>query len=124
MRKQQMSKMHLIEVALVMIIHRDSRRPNFPNRPCCSARHCDLARWRGCMHVNELTLLGIMLLLPHGMLLVGLPYCEPALQQIPRASTHYGANQVELSAHDQRRESEKTSARALGQRVAAIAKLA
>ncbi len=71
---------------------------------------------------NEATLLGMMLpLLHHGMLLVGLPYSEAALQQSQGGGTPYGASHVELGANDQLREGEKELARALGLRVAQIA---
>ncbi len=72
---------------------------------------------------QETTLLSMMLpLLHHGMLLVGLPYTEPALAETSTGGTPYGASHVAgqppspaLSGH------ERDLARALGERVASIA---
>ena len=76
---------------------------------------------------QESTLLSMMLpLLHHGMLIVGVPYTEPALTATLTGGTPYGASQVAgnrpansaavLSDH------ERTIAQALGSRVALIAK--
>ncbi len=73
---------------------------------------------------QESTLLSMMLpLLHHGMLLVGLPYTEPALNQTRSGGTPYGASHHagndplprELDAHEQ------TLCQALGQRLATTA---
>ncbi len=70
---------------------------------------------------QESTLLTMLLpLLHHGMLLVGLPYTEPALNTTRSGGTPYGASHVgsvgaELTAE------ETALARALGARVASIA---
>ncbi len=72
---------------------------------------------------QETTLLSMMLpLLHHGMLLVGLPYTDPALAETSTGGTPYGASHVAgqppspaLSGH------ERDLARALGERVATIA---
>ncbi len=73
---------------------------------------------------QESTLISMMLpLLHHGMLLVGLPYTEPALSDTRSGGTPYGASHVaglggpgELSGH------ERELAQALGARVAALAR--
>lgn len=73
---------------------------------------------------QESTLLSMMLpLLHHGMLLVGLPYSEPALTRTTGGGSPYGAahlarNQGEVQLSDD----EKALARALGRRVADIAR--
>jgi NAD(P)H dehydrogenase (quinone) len=72
---------------------------------------------------QEATLLSMMLpLLHHGMLLVGLPYTDPALAETSTGGTPYGPSHVagqppspRLSGH------ERDLARALGERVATIA---
>ncbi len=72
---------------------------------------------------QESTLLSMMLpLLHHGMLLVGLPYSEPALQQTTGGGSPYGAshwagpdNSRALDPH------EAALCRALGRRVASVA---
>jgi NAD(P)H dehydrogenase (quinone) len=76
---------------------------------------------------QESTLLSMMLpLLHHGMLLVGIPYSEPALTSTRGGGTPYGASHLagargELPVSDD----ERQLARALGRRVAeAAAKLA
>jgi NAD(P)H dehydrogenase (quinone) len=72
---------------------------------------------------NEATLLDILRpLLHHGMLVVGLPYTEPALSSTQAGGTPYGASHV--SGADGGRmisDDEKTLAMALGRRVAEIA---
>ncbi len=78
----------------------------------------------GSMHGGqESTLLSMMVpLLHHGMLIVGLPYSEPALNETTTGGTPYGPSHVsgvnqraELSAH------EKTLAIAQGKRLADLA---
>lgn len=65
----------------------------------------------GSMHGgNEATLLSMMLpLLHHGMMLVGIPYCEPELHQTQSGGTPYGPTHVsgmhsdkKLSVEEQR----------------------
>ena len=73
---------------------------------------------------QESTLLSMMLPLMHqGMILVGLPYSEQALMQTSTGGSPYGASrltsdQVNLQLTDD----EKTLCKALGKRVATIAK--
>jgi NAD(P)H dehydrogenase (quinone) len=57
----------------------------------------------GSMHGGqETTLLTMMLpLIHHGMMIVGLPYAEPALNRTHRGGTPYGASHVSGAAHDQ-----------------------
>lgn len=57
----------------------------------------------GSMHGGqETTLLTMMLpLLHHGMIIVGLPYAEPALNRTSRGGTPYGSSHVSGAAHDQ-----------------------
>ncbi|MEO5596495.1 MAG: NAD(P)H:quinone oxidoreductase [Lysobacteraceae bacterium] len=72
---------------------------------------------------QESTLLSMLLpLLHHGMLIVGLPYTEPALTSTSTGGTPYGASHV-AGADNQRplSDDEKLLARALGKRVAQIA---
>lgn len=73
---------------------------------------------------QESTLLSMMVpLLHHGMLIVGLPFTEPALNNTTTGGTPYGASHV--SGVDRERpvsDDERTLARALGRRVADIAK--
>jgi NAD(P)H dehydrogenase (quinone) len=72
---------------------------------------------------QETTLLSMMLpLLHHGMYLVGLPYTERALNETRSGGTPYGASHVSnLGSAPALTDSEKELARALGQRVAALA---
>ncbi|MGL4268711.1 MAG: NAD(P)H:quinone oxidoreductase [Plesiomonas sp.] len=70
---------------------------------------------------QEATLLGLMLpLLHHGMLVLGLPYSEPALHQTQQGGAPYGAghtgHQPGLSPHEQQ------LARYQGQRLARVCK--
>lgn len=71
----------------------------------------------------ESTLLGMLLpLLHHGMLVVGLPFTEPALSDTTGGGTPYGASRVVREG--ERRalgEDERALAQALGARVAAVA---
>ena len=73
---------------------------------------------------QESTLLSMMLpLFHHGMLLVGLPYSEPALSQTITGGTPYGATHVAGSNNQNIiSDDEKTLSIALGKRVATIAK--
>jgi NAD(P)H dehydrogenase (quinone) len=69
---------------------------------------------------QESTLLSMMLpLLHHGMLLVGIPFTEPALNSTRSGGTPYGASHVAGAADDANlSDDEKQLARALGRRVA------
>jgi NAD(P)H dehydrogenase (quinone) len=78
----------------------------------------------GTMHGGqESTLLSMMLpLLHHGMLLVGIPYTEDALNATTSGGTPYGASHVAgLDDESPISDDERMLARALGRRVAAIA---
>ena len=78
----------------------------------------------GTMHGGqESTLLSMMLpLLHHGMLLVGIPYTEDALNATTSGGTPYGASHVAgLDDEWPITDHERTLARALGRRVAGIA---
>ena len=72
---------------------------------------------------QESTLLSMLLpLLHHGMLIVGLPFTEPAIAVTPGGGTPYGASRV--AGTDGRRplaDAERQLAQALGRRVAATA---
>ncbi len=73
---------------------------------------------------QESTLLTMALpLLHHGMLLVGLPYTEPALTATQSGGTPYGASHVSGAKGDNAiSEHERELARALGRRLADVAK--
>ena len=72
---------------------------------------------------QESTLLSMLLpLLHHGMLIVGLPYTEPALSSTRSGGTPYGASHVAGANNElPLSEEEKQLARALGRRVAQLA---
>ena len=72
---------------------------------------------------QETTLLSMMLpLLHHGMLLVGIPYTERALNETRGGGTPYGASHVAASdASTALTEDEKVLAQRLGRRVAELA---
>lgn len=72
---------------------------------------------------QEATLLAMMLpLVHHGMLMVGLPYTEPALLSTTTGGTPYGASHVAGAASDRPLSAdEKKLCIALGQRLATIA---
>lgn len=72
---------------------------------------------------QESTLLSMMLpLLHHGMLLVGLPYTEPALNRTTSGGTPYGASHVAgVQGDNALSDDERQLARALGRRVADVA---
>lgn len=79
----------------------------------------------GTMHGGqESTLLSMMLpLLHHGMLMVGLPFTEPALNRTRTGGSPYGATHVAGIANEHSlSDDERELARALGRRVAGIAK--
>ncbi|PZO06116.1 MAG: NAD(P)H-quinone oxidoreductase [Lysobacteraceae bacterium] len=73
---------------------------------------------------QESTLLTMMLpLLHHGMVLVGLPYTEPALSSTRSGGSPYGASHVAGSQDDPTpTDDEKQLARALGRRLADVAR--
>ena len=73
---------------------------------------------------QETTLLTMALpLLHHGMLLVGLPYTEEALSSTTGGGTPYGAGHVTFNRKDTAlTDDEKALARALGKRVAEVAR--
>ena len=78
----------------------------------------------GSMHGgNETTLLTMMLpLLHHGMLMLGLPYSDPALSSTKTGGTPYGASHVGGAMDDQAlSEDEKKLCLALGKRLAETA---
>jgi NAD(P)H dehydrogenase (quinone) len=78
----------------------------------------------GSMHGgNESTLLTMMLpLMHHGMLMVGLPYSEPALSSTQSGGTPYGASHVGGTMDDKKiTEDEKKLCIALGKRLAETA---
>ena len=72
---------------------------------------------------QESTLLSMLLpLLHHGMLVLGLPYTEPALGTTRTGGTPYGASHVAGSGNDlPLSDDEKKLARALGRRLAQVA---
>ena len=72
---------------------------------------------------QETTLISMMLpLLHHGMLIVGVPYTEVALNRTLGGGSPYGASHVDrVSGENQISDDEHTIARALGRRVAEIA---
>ncbi|HET7358600.1 MAG TPA: NAD(P)H:quinone oxidoreductase [Rhodanobacteraceae bacterium] len=71
---------------------------------------------------QESTLLSMLLpLLHHGMLIVGIPFTEPALGATTTGGTPYGASHVTGSAGDRPiSEHERELARALGRRLAEV----
>lgn len=67
---------------------------------------------------QESTLLAMGVpLLHHGMLLCGIPYTEPAIQQTQSGGSPYGASHVSHGRHTQLSEHEYQAANALGKRV-------
>jgi len=72
---------------------------------------------------QETTLLSMMLpLLHHGMLIVGVPYTEPALNRTQGGGSPYGASHVAGVGGDNAiSEDQRVLARALGRRVATVA---
>lgn len=73
---------------------------------------------------QESTLLTMALpLLHHGMIFVGLPYSQEALSKTTTGGTPYGASHVTYNRKNSKlSDDEKTLARALGRRVAEVAK--
>ena len=71
---------------------------------------------------QESTLISMMLpLLHHGMLLVGLPYTEPALMQTRDGGSPYGATHFAIDGTTQLSADEKKLSQSLGKRVAITA---
>lgn len=72
---------------------------------------------------QETTLLSMMLpLLHHGMLIVGVPYTEPALNRTRGGGSPYGASHVAgVDGEAEISEDQRLLARALGRRVAEVA---
>jgi NAD(P)H dehydrogenase (quinone) len=72
---------------------------------------------------QETTPLGMLLpLLHHGMLIVGLPFTEPALSETSGGGTPYGASRVVRDGEKRAlSDEERKLAQALGARVATIA---
>lgn len=70
---------------------------NLQNKPAC------VFTATGSMHGGqETTLLSMMFpLIHHGMMIVGLPYAEAALNRTERGGTPYGASHVSGALHDQ-----------------------
>ena len=72
---------------------------------------------------QETVLTSMMLpLLHHGMLVVGIPYSEPALNQTNSGATPYGASHVAGQRGQPLTEHEISACRALGSRMADLAK--
>ncbi len=73
---------------------------------------------------QEATLLSMMLpLLHHGMLVLGLPYTEPALTNTTSGGTPYGASHVAGARNERELSADESQlARALGERIARVAK--
>ncbi|CAB0150202.1 NAD(P)H dehydrogenase (quinone) [Pseudidiomarina piscicola] len=71
---------------------------------------------------QESTLLSMLVpLLHHGMLVLGIPYTEPELQQTTAGGTPYGASHVEHAAGSRLSKHELSLAEELGSRVARTA---
>jgi NAD(P)H dehydrogenase (quinone) len=71
---------------------------------------------------HESTLLTMMLpLLHHGMVLVGIPSCEAALNETTSGGTPYGPSRISGSTIDEMTEEEKKLCRAFGTRLARVA---
>ncbi len=75
------------------------------------------------MHGGQETVLTSMMLplLHHGMLVTGIPYSEPALNQTISGATPYGASHVAGQQGQALTEHERSACRALGKRVADLA---
>jgi NAD(P)H dehydrogenase (quinone) len=75
------------------------------------------------MHGGQETVLTSMMLplLHHGMLVTGIPYSEPALNQTNSGATPYGASHVAGQNGQQLSEHERSACRTLGVRVADLA---
>ena len=75
------------------------------------------------LHGGQETVLTSMMLplLHHGMLVSGIPYPEPALNQTSSGGTPYGASHVSGQQGQELSEHERQACRALGKRIADIA---
>jgi NAD(P)H dehydrogenase (quinone) len=75
------------------------------------------------MHGGQETVLTSMMLplLHHGMLVTGIPYSEPALNQTSSGATPYGASHVAGLQGQALSEHERSACQALGKRVADLA---
>jgi len=75
------------------------------------------------MHGGQETVLTSMMLplLHHGMLVTGIPYSEPALNQTKSGATPYGASHVAGAEGQELSEHERLACRALGKRIADLA---
>jgi NAD(P)H dehydrogenase (quinone) len=75
------------------------------------------------MHGGQETVLTSMMLplLHHGMLVTGIPYSEPALNQTSSGATPYGASHVAGQQGQALSEHERSACRALGKRIAILA---
>lgn len=92
---------------------------NLQNKPAC------VFSSTGSMHGGqETTLMSMMLpLLHHGMLMVGVPYSEAALNHTTQGGTPYGVTHVSGTKHaNQLIDAEKQLAIAQGKRLAKVAK--
>ena len=89
------------------------------NKPAC------VFTSTGTMHGGQETTLTSMMtpLLHHGMVIVGIPYSEAALNSTNQGGSPYGASHVSGASHDKiMTADEKTLAKAQGKRLATIAK--
>lgn len=87
---------------------------NLQNKPAC------VFTSTGSMHGGqETTLISMMFpLIHHGMMVLGIPYAEPALGRTNRGGTPYGASHVSGTAHDEPvTKDERTLAVAQGRRL-------
>lgn len=75
------------------------------------------------MHGGQETVLTSMMLplLHHGMLVTGIPYSEPAINQTKSGATPYGASHVAGQDGQELSEHERLACRALGKRIADLA---
>jgi NAD(P)H dehydrogenase (quinone) len=75
------------------------------------------------LHGGQETVLTSMMLplLHHGMLVTGIPYSEPAINQTKTGATPYGASHVAGQQGQQLSEHERLACRALGKRIADLA---
>jgi NAD(P)H dehydrogenase (quinone) len=75
------------------------------------------------LHGGQETVLTSMMLplLHHGMLVTGIPYSEPAINQTQSGATPYGASHVAGQEGQELSEHERQGCRALGKRIADLA---
>jgi NAD(P)H dehydrogenase (quinone) len=74
------------------------------------------------MHGGQETVLTSMMLplLHHGMLVSGIPYSEPAINQTKSGATPYGASHVAGQQGQELSEHERQACRTLGKRIAEL----